>query len=64
MKNARIIDVCDPFARAANIIDPLGLDDDIPLREVLPGIWPTVGDLRKLRDELVKLGWTNNHERR
>lgn len=53
----------DPFARVANIIDaepPAGINrfpDDTPLRNVIPGAWPTVGDLRKLRDALVAAGW-------
>ena len=50
---------CDTFARAANVIDALPdrLSDDEPLRDVIPGIWPTLGDLRRLRDELVACGW-------
>lgn len=60
----KLTDACDPFARVANIIDAAqDVSDDTPLRDVLPGIWPTVGDVRKLRDAMVKRGWTNNHKR-
>jgi hypothetical protein len=30
------------------------LPDDRPLREVMPGEWPTVGDLRELMKHLGK----------
>jgi hypothetical protein len=59
----KLFDACDTFARAANILEGLALDSETPLREVLPGIWPTVGELGKLRDEMVALGWTNNYEK-
>ncbi len=61
-----LIDACDPFARAAGIVDALPdrLPDITPLRDCLPGIWPTLGDLRLLRAEMVNLGWTNEHQRR
>jgi len=55
-----LLKLCDPFGRVANIIDslPSRLDnDETPLRELLPGIWPTLGDLRRLRDEMKKQGW-------
>jgi hypothetical protein len=60
MKKDQMFEVCDTFARAANIIDGArgsDLSDETPLRELLPGIWPTIGDLRRLRNEMVKLGW-------
>lgn len=40
----------DPFVRVLNIINalPRSVDDDEPLRNHLPGVWPTIGDLRKL----------------
>lgn len=59
MAKKDLMEFCDPFARAANIIDalPRRLPEDTPLREVLPGIWPTVGDIRRLRDEMKQLGW-------
>lgn len=62
-KRSKLFDTCDPFARAANIIDAACRPDNTPLRNVLPGIWPTVGDLRKLRDAMVALGWTNKYNR-
>ncbi len=48
-----------PFARIANIIDalPNREPDELPLRDSMPAAWPTVGDVRRLRDELVRLGW-------
>lgn len=53
-----------PFVRAANIIDALSprISDDQPLREYVPGAWPTVGDLRRLRDALVAAGWKPGEE--
>lgn len=64
MTKTKLFDLCDPFARAANIIDGAGTaTDNTPLRDVLPGIWPTVGDLRRLRDEMVAKGWKNTYER-
>ena len=44
----------DPFARLARIMDALThrLSDDTPLREIAPGIWPTLGDCRKANDVL------------
>lgn len=64
MTKEEMFNVCDPFARAANIIDgALGedLSSDTPLRELLPGLWPTLGDIRRLRDEMVKRGWTRGY---
>lgn len=54
-----LVTACDTFARVANVIDavPDRLPDDKPLRDVLPGVWPTVGDVRRVRDELVAMGW-------
>lgn len=62
-KQQALFDACDTFARAANIIEPFALDSETPLREHLPGIWPTVGDIGKLRDAMVALGWTNRYEK-
>lgn len=62
--NRKLFDACDPFARVANIVDALpSVPGDTPIRDVLPGAWPTVHDLRKLRDEMRALGWTNEHSR-
>lgn len=64
MATTDLFDACDTFARAANIIDALPkMSAETPLREVLPGIWPTVGEIRKLRDAMVDLGWTNNYRK-
>jgi hypothetical protein len=58
---AAVILATIPFARLANIIDALPtakmIRDDEPVRDYVPGAWPTVGDARRLRDELVRLGW-------
>jgi len=56
---AGLLSAVDAFCRAANIVDslPAPVGDDRPLRDVLPGLWPTVGDLRALRAEAVALGW-------
>lgn len=41
-----------PFSRVLAIHDALPADwrpsDETPLRDILPGIWPTVSDLRML----------------
>jgi len=44
-----VVAALEPFARVALILDKLPsgrLDDSRPLREVMPGGWPTVGDAR------------------
>lgn len=38
----------EPFERVASIIEPLNISDEKPLRDVIPGVWPTIGDLRRL----------------
>lgn len=57
----KLFELAGRFARIANIIDALPTahyqPDDLPLIEAMPGSWPTVGDVRRLRDELVRLGW-------
>lgn len=39
-----------PFKRLLKILEalPTRLGDGVPLSEVIPGAWPTVGDLRQL----------------
>lgn len=46
----------DAFKSLCRVIDALPdrIPDDRPLRDAMPGIWPTVGDLRKLCAELEK----------
>lgn len=55
----KLIEAAAPFVRVANIVDalPEWTEEHLPLRGFMPGIWPTVGDIRRLRDELVRLGW-------
>jgi hypothetical protein len=38
------------FIRLLNVIDalPQPPDDVTPLRDIMPGVWPTLGDLRAL----------------
>ncbi len=59
LDSSAVFAAVDTFCRAANILDALPdrQSDDVPLREVLPGIWPTVGDLRQLRDVMKAYGW-------
>ncbi len=42
----------DPFDRVLKILDTLSPankpSDTLPLRSVLPGVWPTLGELRLL----------------
>ncbi len=60
MNQSALMKACDTFARVARIIDKLPnkeFNDETPLREMWPGIWPTVGDIRRLRTEMVKFGW-------
>lgn len=44
----------DTFKRLCKVIDalPERLPDELPLRDAMPGVWPTVGDLRKLVEQL------------
>jgi hypothetical protein len=45
-----VVAALEPFARLGMILDKLPsgrLDDSQPLREVMPGGWPTVGDARR-----------------
>ncbi len=47
------------FINLANIIEalPRHVRDDEALRDHLPGLWPTVGDLRSLVKQLQEEGW-------
>lgn len=57
-----LLKACDTFGRACAVMESLPAghkpDDAKGLRETLPGIWPTVGELRALHAEMVKLGWS------
>lgn len=46
----------DEFRSLLGILEalPNRLSDDRPLREVMPGAWPTMGDLRRLISEIDK----------
>lgn len=49
-----LIEACRPFVSAHNVaLDPrLNIPDDAGLRDVLPGVWPTAGDLRRLAEAI------------
>ncbi len=55
-----LLKAADSIIRVALITDPLGLPDDRPLREIVPGVWPELGDVRRLRDAAIALGWNPN----
>lgn len=59
-----LLKACDTFGRACKIMERLPFehqpDDRTGLRSTLPGVWPTVGELRALRTEMEKLGWTTD----
>lgn len=46
------VEALEAFSKLADMLQPLHLVDDIPLREIMPGIWPTVSDARKARSAL------------
>lgn len=54
----------DPFARVMIINELMpsefkaSTQDEESLRDLLPGSWPTVGDLRRLYAFALKHGWT------
>lgn len=56
----KLLDATDTFERVYLINAPLNLADDLPVRDAIPGAWPTLGDLRLLLEaanearELVK----------
>ncbi len=41
-------DPIDPFKRVLALMEPLDMPDSKPLHEVMPWVWPTMGDLRRL----------------
>lgn len=58
-----LLRVLDPFARVVEIQKRLpnpfhdNTLDDTPLRDVLPGSWPTMKDIRALHAFAVAHGW-------
>ena len=52
----------DKFARVANINDALPPHlvppDDVGARDCLPGVWPTMGDLRRARAAIAQIDAT------
>lgn len=43
-------DAIEVFLRLYRMMQPLGLSDETPMRDFVPGVWPTYGDLRNLCD--------------
>jgi hypothetical protein len=56
-----ILNVMDTFARAYSINKDLNISDETPLRDILPGVWPTFGELRELYIVASLMGWTTNY---
>ena len=54
VRSDALLAAVDPFRRALAVLDALpGIPhrfDNQPLRDYLPGVWPTVADLRALVD--------------
>lgn len=46
--NVNVRAALDPFHRVASMMSHFKYDEETPLRSILPGIWPTFADLRKL----------------
>jgi hypothetical protein len=59
----QILDVMDPFARVERINRDLNISDDTPLIDVLPGVWPTYGDIKKLYAVANLMGWTSDYRK-
>lgn len=38
----------DPFRRVTALMAPLSIDPDKPLHDVVPGLWPSWGELKAL----------------
>jgi len=49
---AGIESAIDPFARVYRFNAPLAPPDGAAVRSFMPGVWPTMGDLRKLSEVL------------
>ena len=45
-------DPADPFQRVIRLMAPLDIEDDRPLRSVLPGVWPTWGEFKRFMESL------------
>lgn len=55
-----ILKAADSVIRVALITRDFGYPDEQPLREVVPGIWPTIGDVRRLHEAAIALGWNSD----
>lgn len=51
---SKLFDAHATFQSLCKVLDalPTRLPDETSLRDVMPGVWPTVGDLRKLCGEM------------
>lgn len=52
---SKLFDAHATFLSLRKVIDalpPPAISDETPLRDVMPGVWPTVGDLRMLCGEM------------
>ncbi len=47
----------ESFRSLLDVLDalPERLPDETPLADVIPGVWPTVGDLRQLMRDVAEL---------
>ena len=43
-----LAEAIDPFARFYKMQEPLNPPDDAPIAGYIPGIWPTMGELKRL----------------
>jgi hypothetical protein len=43
-----LLSAVDPFARLVRLHEGLNVPDELPLSRIVPGVWPSVGELRRL----------------
>ena len=53
-KRSDLDEAVQPFVSLYKLNEPLNLPDDKPLIEILPVIWPTWGELKRLYEALPK----------
>ena len=53
-KLKRLIEAVDPIVRLGRIVHP-DTHDSIPLRNCIPGIWPTIGECRNIESVVTEL---------
>jgi hypothetical protein len=52
MNKVKVQKAAKPFKRIIDMLESLEISDGVPLRDAIPGLWPTVGDLRVLLREI------------